>query len=406
MAKLRHLVTKHYKGRALHYWQPSAALRGFGWRPMGLPDDPAAAATKAGELNDEVDAWRSGVIGPNAPPAALERSKREVAGTISALIRDYKASSWWDDLAERTQAEYGTYLHLIEKWAGDVQARAITGPAVQAFYKACLERAEGKGKDRRVIRTPARAAAAIRVLRLLLQSGERLGYLKPGTNPAANPKIKVRRQRDPQLWSPAAVAHIVAVADRLGWHSIGTAVMLNEWIGQREADVIALMPWAREQGALVLRQGKSRRRIALPIQHVPHLVERLEAESSRPGRVRSLTRLLLNERTGKPWATYTFVHTFAEIRSAAAQGLPADSQRGLPEMPGMPEISSLWFMELRHTAVTRLHEAGVDDLGIAGVTGHTPKSVRAVLDRHYLVRTEKAAARAFRQRIKAEAEEA
>ncbi|MDB5415065.1 MAG: hypothetical protein JWR10_3400 [Rubritepida sp.] len=373
---------------------------------MSLPEDTAAACIKAEELNDEVDAWRHGVAGPNAPPAALERSKQAVPGSVSALIRDYKASSWWEDLAERTRAEYGVYLDLIEKWSGDVHARAITGPAVQAFYKACLERTEGTGKARRVIRTPARAAAAIRVLRLLLQSGERLGYLKSGTNPAANPKIKVQRQRDPQLWSPAAVTHYVAVADRLGWHSVGTAVMLNEWIGQREMDVISLGPWAKEQGALVFRQGKSQRRIALPIQHVPHLVVRLEAEQARPGRVQSLTRLLLNERTGKPWNSFTFVHTFADIRAIAAEGLPADPARGLPEMPGMPEIATLWFMELRHTAVTRNHEAGVDDLGIASITGHTPKSVRAVLDRHYLIRTEKAAARSFKQRIRAEAEEA
>lgn len=197
----------------------------------------------------------------------------------------------------------------------------------------------------------------------------------------------------------------MAVADRLGWRSIGTAVRLNEWIGQREADVIALAPWTKEQGALVLRQGKSQRRIALPIQHVGHLTERLEAELGRAGRVGSLTHLLLNERTGKPWVSFTFVHTFAEIRAAAAEGLPADPLRGLPELPGLPEVAGLWFMELRHTAVTRLHEAGVDDLGIASITGHSPKSVRAVLDRHYLVRTEKAAARAFRKRLAAEAEE-
>ncbi len=69
-----------------------------------------------------------------------------------------------------------------------------------------------------------------------------------------------------------------------------------------------------------------------------------------------LTWLLLNERSGKPWATYAFVHTFAEIRATAAQG--------------MPEVANQWFMELRHTGITRQHESGVEDLGISGVTGH------------------------------------
>lgn len=403
MEKVRHLVVKARKGRTLYYWQPSATLRGFGWRPMSLPSDDVLAAAKANELNAEVDAWRRGAVGPNSPPAALERCRQATAGSISALIRDYKLSTWWlDDIGDRTRDEYGTYLDLIEKWAGDVQARSITGPAVQAFYRMLLERAEGTGKDRRIIRTPSRAAAGVRVLRLLLQAGERLGYLKSGTNPAANPKIKVRRQREPQLWTPEAVIHFVEVADRLGWHSVGTAVMLNEWIGQREEDVIGLPPWAKEQGSLVLMQGKTKRRIILPIQIVAHLVARLEAELARPGRVRSLTHLLLNERTGKPWRKFTFVHVVAEIRAAAAEGLPADAQRGLPELPGMPGMAKLWFMELRHTAVTRLHEAGVDDLGISSITGHAPNSVRAILDRHYLIRTEKAAKRAFRQRLEAD----
>jgi len=52
--------------------------------------------------------------------------------------------------------------------------------------------------------------------------------------------------------------------------------------------------------------------------------------------------------------------------------------------------------------VTRLHEAHVDEQGIAGITGHTPGSVRAILDRHYIVRTAKAAEGAFRKRLAAE----
>lgn len=46
----------------------------------------------------------------------------------------------------------------------------------------------------------------------------------------------------------------------------------------------------------------------------------------------------------------------------------------------------------------------MDDLGISGITGHTPGSVRAILDRHYLIRTTKAAERAFRKRLAAEGE--
>jgi len=56
-------------------------------------------------------------------------------------------------------------------------------------------------------------------------------------------------------------------------------------------------------------------------------------------------------------------------------------------------------MELRHTAVTRLHEAGVDALGISRITGHAPKTAQQILDRHYLGESEAGAADAFRRRL-------
>jgi integrase len=71
----------------------------------------------------------------------------------------------------------------------------------------------------------------------------------------------------------------------------------------------------------------------------------------------------------------------------------------------MAGCTGLRFAELRHTAVTRLHEAGATETYISGITGHSPKTVREIIDRHYVVRTEKAAVFAFRQRLEAEKEE-
>ena len=94
--------------------------------------------------------------------------------------------------------------------------------------------------------------------------------------------IGLHRQRDPVLWSPAAVRHMAAAADALGWRSIGTAILLNEWFGQRVADVLKLPPLSVE-GPLLVRQGKTGRRVALPVHLVPHLVQRLQAQGWRPG---------------------------------------------------------------------------------------------------------------------------
>jgi len=391
--KVRHFVERSGRAGSRFYWQPSSELRAAGWRPMRLPDEKGAALAKAEALNVELDAWRAGQVAPNAPPAARARARRAVPGSVAALIEDYRRSQWWRKLAPRTRRDYEWCLDLIRDWAGDQPARSVTPPAVLAFHDALARRVEQQGRRRVVVETPAKAAAVVRVLRLLLQVGVRLGYV--AANAAARPGIAVRRQREPRLWAPEEVRHMAAVADALGWRSVATAIVLNEWIGQRVSDVLALPPWRAETGALVLEQAKTRRRVALPLHLVPHLAARLRGEAERAG-VASATHLLLHDRTGQSWRLSTFEHVFADVRAAAAGGV---AEAGLAPMPS---CAGLLFRELRHAAVTRLHEAGVDELGISGITGHAAQSVRMILDRHYLVRTERAAERAFRQRLAAE----
>lgn len=62
--------------------------------------------------------------------------------------------------------------------------------------------------------------------------------------------------------------------------------------------------------------------------------------------------------------------------------------------PGRPSAS--------RSAPSAPQAASASGLLAMGVTGHTPGSVRAILDRHYLVRTGKAAERAFKARLEAE----
>lgn len=385
---IRHLVERVGADGPRWYWQPSTALRASGWASRRLCDaqgvplrDVASAAAAAEAINAELDAWRA------SQGTTLRRAPR--AGTVAALVTAYRRSRFWRDLAPETQRGYAHHLAAILAWAGDRPARAITPPEVQAFHALMLGRRRVRAAGGRwvVEETPARAAAAVAVLRLLLESGRRLGLVS--VNAAARPGIAHTRQREPQLWSPAAVAAMARAADEAGLHSMATAILLNAWIGQREADVLALAPYAVEEGALRLRQGKRGRLVALPVHLVGPLVARLREDAARPGVVRSPTHLLVCELTGQPWNATTFRHHFAAIRARAAEALP--------------ECAGLRFMELRHTAVTRLHEAGVDPLGIASITGHAPGSVLRIVGDHYLVRTEKAAAGAFTRRLAEEA---
>lgn len=374
---VRYLVEKSGAHGPRWFWQPSAALRALGWRQVRLNASTIGEAEQLAEaLNAELDRRREAA-------AVTGRRDAHTPGTVRALIADYQASKWWRDLAPRTQRDYGHHLAAIASWAGDMPARAITPPAVQAWHEAMARRVEGSGRSRRVLLRPAQARAAVRVLSVLLSVGVRLGYVQ--ANAAANPGLSVQRQREPVLWTRAALDHLVATADRMGWHSQGTAMLLNYWCGQRQGDVLALPPWRIDGGAIVLRQGKTGRQVALPVHLVPELVARLERERARQGGVASLSHLLVHDRTGRPWASFTFGHVFADIREVSARTMPA--------------CADLRWMELRHTAVTALHSAGLDALTISTITGHTSQSVQSILDRHYLIRTKEGAERAFRARL-------
>ena len=381
---IRHLVEKPGRTGPRWFWQPTATLVALGWRSQRLlVASLAEAMARAELLNGELDTWR-------AQQGEAPAQHQHAAGSVAAMIAAYQDSKWWP-AGERTRKDYGHYLAAIAGWAGDMPARAITPRAVQAFHAAMERRTEGKGTLRRSIHTPARAAAAVRVLSALMSAGVRLGYVT--ANPALRAGISVQRQREPVLWTRALLDHLVATADAMGWRSQATAMLLNYWCGQRQADVLALAPWRLETGAIVLKQRKRGRRVSLPVHLVPELVARLEAERARTTAVASLTHLLLHEGTGRPWQAYTFTHIFADIRARAAAGDPA---LGIPPMPAAAELR---WMELRHTAVTALHQANLDALAIASITGHTVQGVQAILDRHYLIRTSEGAERAFKARL-------
>lgn len=401
----RYLVEKQGAHGPLWYWQPAAALRKLGWHPQRLlVNSLAEAIERAEELNRELDAKRLRQVG-ELPP------HRHAAGTVRALITDFKASEWWAKLKPRTQRDYGHCLAVIDRWAGDTPARAITPVAVQAFYNGLAKRVEGRGRNRKVIETLARAAAIVRVLSVLLNAGRLMsaghGQAYVTSNAAERPKISTERQREPQLWTRPMLAHMMHVADTLGWRSQATSMLLGFWTGQRQEDILTMRSWTKADGTLVLRQGKTGRHVPLPLHLVPELVARLEGERKRPGQTVSTTHMLLHDRTGQRWRSFTFTHVFAEIREAAAKGGRFASAEGeTVEIEPMPECARLLWRELRHTAVTELRKAGLDALGISGVTGHTPASAQNILKRHYLIETSKANENAFRARMAMEAGEA
>lgn len=394
------------------YWQPSSKLRAAGERPQRVPLDwnrytdapalEAAAIAAAQLLNADLDGRRTQAVAAIVAP-------RPAARTLGDLIVAYRSSPDWRKLAEKTRRSYTQCLGKIDAWGADAPVKVIDAARVQKLVQSLSA-------------TPAYANAVARVLRLVLEHGRRNSWIDH------NPAIRLGLSSSAPtglIWPREAVPAFVAAADRIGRHSIGTAVLLNEWLGQREGDILRMPRHVLRNGTLMIRQSKTGAGVALPVGMIAHLVRRLEEEDARQaarlaererqaassGRKvpRPLT-IIVSEETGLPYREDNFRHVFAAVRAEAAKAAPHGFQID-HLMPGRDmhdpaaftvRMEQLTFMSLRHTAVTRLGEAQCDDGLIATITGHSPETVAQVLKR-YMVRTATMARLAFQRRLDAEA---
>lgn len=409
MARLetpRYFSAKRNKdGTWRYYWSPSPALRRAGWKTRtlsrtlgrtGSAGQPGSGALGEAEaINAEVAAWRAG-----KGPGPMDRRPAEAGApavetvqpdTLAHAIRLYQESPRWQKLAPKTRKDYGTCLRVIEEWAGDVDLRALDSAMVQEFYEALMR----TGRH-------ARANAIIRVLRLLLSDARRRFSLP--ANVAEKPGL-IGTQPRVRVLSRAEIDALVYWSEVLDMPSIGDAVILAAYTGQRQGDLLRQTWQQVADGRLRLRQSKRGKLLSLPL--APAVVERLEAARARLAAwdvpTSDLTPVLVCELTGKRWVADTFKHRFAEVREAAARDVPS-LLGGDAGAEGAPKVLRATYADLRDTAITRLAEASCTIPQIAAVSGHSLQAVHQVL-RHYLATTEEQADEAIRRLVEHEAQQ-
>lgn len=429
---IRHLITKPGANATRRYfWQPSSKLRARGWRAVRLADAQMIAFTQAEAINTVLDLWRDDPATPHeapqqylpvvlsAAPAGVVRGdnrkpdgkkvRRAVPhGTLTALIGLYRISDEFRDLAAKTRKSYEDNIRTLLLWD-----KASGFPPIEFIGPKNLK---DLWKSLRV-RTPSKATATIGMARTLFKWGRSEGvyngYVTYGDggvavrvpqNPASELGLKQKtvKRSENDLWTDDEVEIFSAVAEHMGWFSIGTAVEINAWCGQRQGDVLAFLRENYRNGCLKIRQNKTGATVSLPVDLVPRLPGRIEEQIVRnrkyyKGQAAAAANieqispyLIVCETTGQRWQADHFRHEFADIRATAAKWCPTLAKRQ--------------FMLLRHTAVVRLAEAGCEIPEIAAVTGHTLASVTTILTR-YLVRTTRQAENAFGKRLLAETAE-
>jgi integrase len=175
-----------------------------------------------------------------------------------------------------------------------------------------------------------------------------------GTNPCERGGRLYRGSRAEKIWTPADEA---AFIERAPPH-LHLPLLLALWTGQRQGDLLRL-PWSAYDGTHIrLRQSKTGRRVEIKV-GAP-LKAALDATLKRG-------TIILTNSDGKPWTSDGFRASWGKACKAAG-------------------VVGVTFHDLRGTAVTRLALANCTEPEIATLTGLSLRSVRSILDAHYLNR--------------------
>lgn len=277
-------------------------------------------------------------------------------GTLNSLIHQWTLSPKWSaagpphgsGYAESTKREWRRMLVTVEKHFGKLPIAALDDPRVlQDFLKWRMKVAKESGTREADNRLSVLSA-------LLTWASVEAGEI--AKNHLAGFKRIHSSNRSQKVWLPEDVEAFMSVAPL----EMQQALILALHTGQRQGDLLRLT-WSNYDGERIsLRQGKSRYQRQVEIPCTPALKRMLDGIDHR-------SQTILTASRGMPWKKRNFAKRW-EMACNRAQ------------------IADLHFHDLRGTAVTMLAEAGCTVPEIAAITGHSLKSVTAILEK-YLKRT-------------------
>jgi integrase len=275
---------------------------------------------------------------------AVARKVAPPRGRLLGVLQEYQASNEFVALAPRSRSDYVGKIKLIEKAFGDFPLSAMTDGRTRGIFKAwreCLALSSRRQADYAWV-----------VLARILSFGMDRGLV--AANPCARGGRLYRGSRAEKIWTEADEA---AFLERAPSH-LHLPLLLALWTGQRQGDLLRL-PWSAYDGKYIrLRQSKGSRPVTIKV-GAPLKVA-LDAAAKR-------SPIILTTLDGKPWTSDGFRASWGKACKRAG-------------------IVGVTFHDLRGTAVTRLAIAGCTEAEIATITGHSLRSVRAILDTHYLNR--------------------
>src|SRR5215468_10280451 len=298
-------------------------------------------------------AWKGGpsLRGEPGTPEFIASYNEAVArkvvmpqGTLQSPLRAYQASAEFSGLSERTRFDYVRQIKTIEKDLGDFPLAGLTDRRTRGIFMAW--------RDRLAVNSRRQADYAWQVLRRVLSWSLDRGLVL--ANPCERGGRLYHGTRADKIWTAEHEAAFIASAPAY----LHLPLLLALWTGQRQGDLLRL-PWSAYDGTHIrLRQSKGGRYVVIKV-GAP-LKAALDATPKR-------SPIILTTSNGKPWTPDGFRASWGKACKRAG-------------------IVGVTFHDLRGTAVTRLAIAGCTEAEIATITGHSLRSVRAIIDTHYLAR--------------------
>jgi integrase len=292
--------------------------------------------------------------------------KRPAQGLIFTLIAEFKASSEFKQLGEKTKKDYLRYIKSIEEEFGDMPLEAVEEPGARGEFKSWRDSMAGN---------PRKADYAWTVLARIFSVAKDRGRIT--INPCERGgRLYESGDRLDKVWSEAAIGLMVEAASK----PLVDALMLALWTGQREGDLLRLK-WSDYDGKYIrlmqsksIRHGKKSRakRVTIPVS-APLKVYLDAMKEEKRGLF-----ILMNTRD-EPWTEDGFRSSWSKAFERAKVN------------------EDLTFHDLRGSAVIRLALAGSTVPEIATFTGHSLKDVETILDKHYLGRDVRLAESAARK---------
>jgi integrase len=286
---------------------------------------------------------------------AVAKKVTPPTGKLLSVLQAYQTSDDFLDRAERTKLDYVRQIKLIEREFADFPLSAMTDKRTRGIFKAWRERLAETSRRQ--------ADYAWVVLARVLSFGMDRGLV--AANPCARGGRLYRGSRAEKIWAATDEA---AFLERAPSH-LHLPLLLALWTGQRQGDLLRL-PWSAYDGKQIrLRQSKGGRPVLVPV-GAP-LKAALDAEAKR-------SPIMLTNSDGTPWTPDGFRASWTKACKRAG-------------------VVGVTFHDLRGTAVTRLAICECTEAEIATITGHSLRSVRAILDTHYLSRDPALAVSAIRK---------